>query len=69
MEPADKIVGDNNSDSFEIEGELKLIKGFFSSSRNIYRLKYPYILVGKQVKANKRQLQFVIRYDLTMYQV
>lgn len=50
-----------------MQGQLKLIKGFFSSSKDIYRLKYPNLLIGKQNKKN--QLEFNVRYDLSMYKV
>ena len=50
-----------------MEGQLKLIKGFFSSSKDIYRLKYPNLLIGNQNKQNK--LEFQIKYDLTNYKV
>ena len=50
-----------------MEGELKRIKNFWSSQKDIYRLKYPHLLVGK-VK-NKQALEFKVKYDLTLYAV
>jgi hypothetical protein len=47
MESSVKVIEDNIAGSFEMEGQLKLIKGFFSSSKDVYRLKYPYLLIGK----------------------
>ena len=67
MEPSVKVIEDNIANPFEMEGQLKLIKGFFSSSKDVYRLKFPYLLIGKQNKLNK--LEFSIKYDLTMYKV
>ena len=67
MEPSVKVIEDNIANPFEMEGQLKLIKGFFSSSKDVYRLKFPYLLIGKQNKLNK--LEFAIKYDLTMYKV
>ena len=47
---------------------MKLIKGFFSSSKDIYRLKYPNMMIGCQNKQNNK-LEFYTKYDLTNYQI
>lgn len=35
----------------EVEGELKRIKSFFSSQKDHYRLKYPYMMVRRVLKS------------------
>lgn len=50
-----------------MEGELKLNKSFWSSARDIYRLKFPHLLIGRERKNNT--LKFKIRYDLNQYDV
>ncbi len=67
METSSRLTQDQLEPQFELEGELKLIKSFWSSSTDLYRLRYPHILIGK-LRKNDR-LQFKIRYDLKNYKV
>ena len=50
----------------EVTGELKRTKSFWSSSKNYYKLKYPHMLIGK---IKKGVVDFVIKYDLSLYNV
>lgn len=54
-------------DSKDIVGELKRIKSFWSSQKDIYRLKYPNLMIKKTLKGGK--VGFIDKYDLTLYAV
>lgn len=54
-------------DSEDIIGELKRIKSFWSSQKDIYKLKYPHLMIKKSVKGGK--VGFINKYDLTLYSV
>lgn len=48
-----------------VEGELKRIKSFWSSQKDIYRLNYPYLQVKRPL--NKTQFEYKNKYDLKLY--
>ena len=52
----------------EIEGELKHIKSFWSSSKDFYRLRYPHMLIARESK-EPTKAKFEIAYDLRVYNV
>ena len=52
----------SNTPPEELEGELKRNKSFWSSSKDMYKLKFPHLLV-------KKQNQFKVKYDLMLYTV
>ena len=51
----------------EVEGELKRIKSFWSSQKDIYRLKFPYMMVRRTLKNNNHE--FKNKYDLKLYTI
>ena len=50
----------------QMEGELKRIKNFFSSSKDVYRLNGPWLEVKK---LHKGQVEYKSKYDLSFYTV
>jgi len=51
----------------EMQGQLKHIKSFWSSARDLYRLRYPHLLIARG--DGNATTKFEIAYDLRVYRV
>ena len=49
-----------------MEGELKRIKSFWQSRRDVYKLNYPHLFIQKK---KGQDVFFKVKYDLNLYAV